>query len=56
MTSSPQMAVWNKAPPTEERLLHPLTDAKSSSSSSSNQSDQGVSWTGSSPLAVPSRG
>ncbi|XP_061075478.1 myotubularin-related protein 14 isoform X2 [Conger conger] len=55
-TSSPQMVVWNKAPPTEERLLHPLTDAKSSSSSSSNQSEQGFSRTGSSPLAVPGRG
>ncbi|KAJ8400643.1 hypothetical protein AAFF_G00394120 [Aldrovandia affinis] len=54
-TSSPQ-TVWNKAIPLEERLLHPLTDAKSSSSSSSNQSEQGFTRTGSSPLAVPGRG
>ncbi|KAG7478393.1 hypothetical protein MATL_G00080110 [Megalops atlanticus] len=55
-TSSPQTVMWNKPTPLEDRLLHPLTDAKSSSSSSSNQSEQGFTRTGSSPLAVPGRG
>ncbi|KAJ8359271.1 hypothetical protein SKAU_G00157960 [Synaphobranchus kaupii] len=55
-TSSPQMVVWNKATTAEDRLLHPLTDAKSSSSSSSIQSELGFTRTGSSPLAVPGRG
>ncbi|XP_064161474.1 myotubularin-related protein 14 isoform X2 [Anguilla rostrata] len=57
-TSSPQMVVWNKAPPGEDRPLPPITvaETRSSSSSSSNQSEQGFSRTGSSPLAVPGRG
>ncbi|XP_036386376.1 myotubularin-related protein 14 isoform X1 [Megalops cyprinoides] len=55
-TSSPQTVMWNKPTPLEDRLLHPLTDAKSSSSSSSNQSEHGFTRTGSSPLAVPGRG
>ncbi|XP_034535784.1 myotubularin-related protein 14 [Notolabrus celidotus] len=54
-TSSPQMVVWNKQIPLEEQLSHPLNEARSSSSSSSNQSEQGVTRTGSSPLAVPGR-
>ncbi|XP_074527390.1 phosphatidylinositol-3,5-bisphosphate 3-phosphatase MTMR14 [Halichoeres trimaculatus] len=53
--SSPQMVVWNKQIPLEEQLSHPLSEARSSSSSSSNQSEQGVTRTGSSPLAVPGR-
>uniref|UniRef100_A0A8C4IRI9 Myotubularin related protein 14 n=1 Tax=Dicentrarchus labrax TaxID=13489 RepID=A0A8C4IRI9_DICLA len=54
-TSSPQMVVWNKQNPLEEHLSHPLNEARSSSSSSSNQSEHGVTRTGSSPLAVPGR-
>ncbi|KAM9361814.1 phosphatidylinositol-3,5-bisphosphate 3-phosphatase MTMR14 [Symphorus nematophorus] len=54
-TSSPQMVVWNKQNPAEEHLSHPLNEARSSSSSSSNQSEHGVTRTGSSPLAVPGR-
>ncbi|MBN3325815.1 MTMRE protein, partial [Atractosteus spatula] len=55
-TSSPQTVMWSKALQPEDRLLHPgLSEAKSSSSSSSNQSEQGSVWTGSSPLAVPGR-
>lgn len=53
--SSPQMVVWNKQNPLEEHLSHPLSEARSSSSSSSNQSEHGVTRTGSSPLAVPGR-
>ncbi|XP_020495221.1 myotubularin-related protein 14 isoform X2 [Labrus bergylta] len=53
--SSPQMVVWNKQNPLEEHLSHPLSEARSSSSSSSNQSEHGVARTGSSPLAVPGR-
>lgn len=52
-TSSPQTVFWNR--PSEERLPHPLSEGRSSSSSSSNQSDQGFIRTGSSPLAVPGR-
>lgn len=54
-TSSPQMVVWNKQNPLEEHLSHPLNEARSSSSSSSNQSEHCVTRTGSSPLAVPGR-
>lgn len=55
-TSSPPMVAWCKQNPLDEILSHPVNEAKSSSSSSSNQSDHGVTRTGSSPLAVPSRG
>ncbi|XP_062400576.1 myotubularin-related protein 14 isoform X1 [Sardina pilchardus] len=55
MMSSPQTVVWNRPHPLEERLPHPLSEGKSSSSSSSNQSEQGFTRTGSSPLAVPGR-
>ncbi|XP_037622293.1 myotubularin-related protein 14 isoform X1 [Sebastes umbrosus] len=54
-TSSPQMVVWSKPLPLEEHLSHPLSEARSSSSSSSNQSEHGITRTGSSPLAVPGR-
>uniref|UniRef100_A0A672YLG7 Myotubularin related protein 14 n=1 Tax=Sphaeramia orbicularis TaxID=375764 RepID=A0A672YLG7_9TELE len=54
-TSSPQMVVWNKQNPLEECASHQLNEARSSSSSSSNQSEHGVTRTGSSPLAVPGR-
>uniref|UniRef100_A0A4W6ECZ0 Myotubularin related protein 14 n=1 Tax=Lates calcarifer TaxID=8187 RepID=A0A4W6ECZ0_LATCA len=54
-TSSPQMVVWNKQNPMDEHLSHPLNEARSSSSSSSNQSEHAVTRTGSSPLAVPGR-
>ncbi|XP_034725568.1 myotubularin-related protein 14 isoform X1 [Etheostoma cragini] len=53
--SSPQMVVWNKAHPLDEHFSHPLTEARSSSSSSSNQSEHGATRIGSSPLAVPGR-
>lgn len=53
-TSSPQMVVWNKNP-LDEQLSHPLNEARSSSSSSSNQSEHSATRTGSSPLAVPGR-
>lgn len=55
MMSSPQTVVWNRPCLPEERLPHPLMEGKSSSSSSSNQSEQGFTRTGSSPLAVPGR-
>ncbi|XP_060775466.1 myotubularin-related protein 14 isoform X2 [Neoarius graeffei] len=55
VTSSPQTVYWNRSVPTEERLPHPLAEGRSSSSSSSNQSEQGFIRTGSSPLAVPGR-
>ncbi|KAK5911868.1 hypothetical protein CesoFtcFv8_001801 [Champsocephalus esox] len=54
-TSSPQMVVWNKPTPPDEHLSHPLSEARSSSSSSSNQSEHAFTRTGSSPLAVPGR-
>ncbi|CAL8335663.1 unnamed protein product [Merluccius merluccius] len=54
-TSSPQTVVWSKPPHLEELLYHPLGEARSSSSSSSNQSEQGITRAGSSPLAVPGR-
>ncbi|CAL8340908.1 unnamed protein product [Lota lota] len=54
-TSSPQTMVWSKPPHLEDHLYHPLGEARSSSSSSSNQSEQGVTRGGSSPLAVPGR-
>ncbi|XP_034023230.1 myotubularin-related protein 14 [Thalassophryne amazonica] len=54
-TSSPQMVAWIKPSNVDEHVFHPLTEGKSSSSSSSNQSDQGVTRIGSSPLAVPAR-
>lgn len=46
---SPQV-VWNRL---EESVPHQLSEARSSSSSSSNQSDHVLTHTGSSPLAVP---
>ncbi|XP_055019192.1 myotubularin-related protein 14 isoform X3 [Boleophthalmus pectinirostris] len=48
---SPQV-MWNRV---EESTPHQLSEARSSSSSSSNQSDHGPTHTGSSPLAVPGR-
>uniref|UniRef100_A0A8C0Y197 Myotubularin related protein 14 n=2 Tax=Cyprinus carpio TaxID=7962 RepID=A0A8C0Y197_CYPCA len=42
---------WKRQIPSEERM----PNVKSSSSSSSNHSDQNVTWTGSTPLAVPGR-
>ncbi|XP_043977670.1 LOW QUALITY PROTEIN: myotubularin-related protein 14 [Gambusia affinis] len=54
--SSPPMVSWCKQNPLDEILSHPANEAKSSSSSSSNQSDHGVTRSGSSPLAVPTRG
>ncbi|KAM9365090.1 phosphatidylinositol-3,5-bisphosphate 3-phosphatase MTMR14 [Pholidichthys leucotaenia] len=51
-TSSPPMVVWNKQ---DEHLSNPASEARSSSSSSSNQSEHGVTRTGSSPLAVPGK-
>uniref|UniRef100_A0A8D3E581 Myotubularin related protein 14 n=1 Tax=Scophthalmus maximus TaxID=52904 RepID=A0A8D3E581_SCOMX len=54
-TSSPQMVVWSKQNPLDEHLSHPLIEARSSSSSSSNQSEHAATRTGSSPLAVPGR-
>ncbi|XP_071756313.1 phosphatidylinositol-3,5-bisphosphate 3-phosphatase MTMR14 [Centroberyx gerrardi] len=54
-TSSPQTVVWNKPTLLDEHLSHPLSEARSSSSSSSNQSEHAVTRTGSSPLAVPGR-
>uniref|UniRef100_A0A674EWD3 Myotubularin related protein 14 n=1 Tax=Salmo trutta TaxID=8032 RepID=A0A674EWD3_SALTR len=50
-TSSPQTVLWNRPDPMHERLAHPLSqEAKSSSSSSSNQSEQGFARAGSSPM------
>ncbi|XP_054882578.1 myotubularin-related protein 14 isoform X3 [Poeciliopsis prolifica] len=54
--SSPPMVSWCKQNPLDETFSHPASEAKSSSSSSSNQSDHGVARSGSSPLAVPTRG
>ncbi|KAJ7999608.1 hypothetical protein DPEC_G00196170 [Dallia pectoralis] len=56
-TSSPQTVLWNnRSDPLQERLAHPLSqEAKSSSSSSSNQSDLVVMRAGSSPMSVPSK-
>uniref|UniRef100_A0A674EVE6 Myotubularin related protein 14 n=1 Tax=Salmo trutta TaxID=8032 RepID=A0A674EVE6_SALTR len=55
-TSSPQTVLWNRPDPMHERLAHPLSqEAKSSSSSSSNQSEQGFARAGSSPMSVPGR-
>uniref|UniRef100_H2SN64 Myotubularin related protein 14 n=1 Tax=Takifugu rubripes TaxID=31033 RepID=H2SN64_TAKRU len=55
IVSSPQMVVWNKQNPLEEHLSHALIEGRSSSSSSSNQSEHGLLRAGSSPLAVPGR-
>uniref|UniRef100_A0A8C7ZTC1 Myotubularin related protein 14 n=1 Tax=Oryzias sinensis TaxID=183150 RepID=A0A8C7ZTC1_9TELE len=49
------MVVWCKQNPAEEHLSQLVNEGRSSSSSSSNQSEQGAAWAGSSPLAVPSR-
>lgn len=49
------MVIWNKQNPLEEHFSHALIEGKSSSSSSSNQSEHGLQRTGSSPLAVPGR-
>ncbi|XP_046880713.1 myotubularin-related protein 14 isoform X3 [Hypomesus transpacificus] len=54
-TSSPQTVMLNRPLLLDERLSHPLSEGKSSSSSSSNQSEQGFTRTGSSPLAVPGK-
>ncbi|KAF7650219.1 hypothetical protein LDENG_00129600, partial [Lucifuga dentata] len=54
-TSSPQTAAWNNSRLLDDHHSHPLSEARSFSSSSSNQSDHGVTRTGSSPLAVPGR-
>ncbi|MEE6526000.1 hypothetical protein FKM82_026357 [Ascaphus truei] len=56
-TSSPQSVLWNRTQHTgEDRLLHPtVSEAKSSSSSSSNHSDNFLLRAGSSPLEVPQR-
>ncbi|XP_006506890.1 myotubularin-related protein 14 isoform X4 [Mus musculus] len=53
-SSSPQSMLWSRPQPSEERLPshHGLTEAKSSSSSSSNHSDNFFRM-GSSPLEVP---
>ncbi|XP_061543566.1 myotubularin-related protein 14 isoform X1 [Phycodurus eques] len=51
--SSPPMVIWNKQNPLDEQLPHPLSEARPSSSSSSNHSDHAVTRAGSSPLAVP---
>ncbi|KAM4799869.1 phosphatidylinositol-3,5-bisphosphate 3-phosphatase MTMR14 isoform X6 [Ictidomys tridecemlineatus] len=53
-SSSPQSVLWNRPQPSEDRLpSHPgLVEAKSSSSSSSNHSDNFFRM-GSSPLEVP---
>ncbi|KAL0977856.1 hypothetical protein UPYG_G00162230 [Umbra pygmaea] len=54
-TSSPQTVLWNnRADHLQERLAHPLSqEARSSSSSSSNQSEAGITRAGSSPMSVP---
>lgn len=49
------MVIWNKQNPLEEHFSHALIEGRSSSSSSSNQSEHGLPRTGSSPLAVPGR-
>lgn len=49
------MVVWNRQNPLEEHFTHALMEGRSSSSSSSNQSEHGLLHTGSSPLAVPGR-
>ncbi|XP_052576121.1 myotubularin-related protein 14 isoform X6 [Peromyscus californicus insignis] len=53
-SSSPQSMLWNRPQPSEDRLPshHGLAEAKSSSSSSSNHSDNFFRM-GSSPLEVP---
>lgn len=53
-SSSPQSMLWSRPQPSEDRLPshHGLTEAKSSSSSSSNHSDNFFRM-GSSPLEVP---
>ncbi|XP_052030471.1 myotubularin-related protein 14 isoform X4 [Apodemus sylvaticus] len=53
-SSSPQSVLWSRPQPSEDRLPshHGLTEAKSSSSSSSNHSDTFFRM-GSSPLEVP---
>uniref|UniRef100_A0A8C8JW65 Myotubularin related protein 14 n=1 Tax=Oncorhynchus tshawytscha TaxID=74940 RepID=A0A8C8JW65_ONCTS len=49
--SSPQTVLWNRPNPLQERLAHPLSqETKSSSSSSSNQSETGFTRAGSSPM------
>uniref|UniRef100_A0A1A8CJP7 Myotubularin related protein 14 n=1 Tax=Nothobranchius kadleci TaxID=1051664 RepID=A0A1A8CJP7_NOTKA len=53
--STPSTAVWCKQGALDEQLSHPVSDAKSSGSSSSSRSEHGAERTSSSPLAVPSR-
>ncbi|XP_077459738.1 phosphatidylinositol-3,5-bisphosphate 3-phosphatase MTMR14 isoform X2 [Stigmatopora argus] len=51
-TCSPQMVVWNKQNPLDDQLPYPLSEARSSSSSS-HHSEHAITRAGSSPLAVP---
>uniref|UniRef100_A0A671L8E0 Myotubularin related protein 14 n=1 Tax=Sinocyclocheilus anshuiensis TaxID=1608454 RepID=A0A671L8E0_9TELE len=61
MPLSSHSGLWNRPITSEERTPNVMTEAsplgsfKSSSSSSSNHSDQNVTRTGSTPLAVPGR-
>ncbi|ROL45292.1 Myotubularin-related protein 14 [Anabarilius grahami] len=61
MPSSSNSVLWNRPITSEERIPNVITEAsplgsfKSSSSSSSNHSDQNLTRTGSTPLAVPGR-
>ncbi|KAK1158506.1 myotubularin-related protein 14 isoform X1 [Acipenser oxyrinchus oxyrinchus] len=53
-TSSPQNVLWSKHHPLEDKPLYPgVAEAKSSSSSSSNQSENNFMRPGSNPLPVP---
>ncbi|MBN3270672.1 MTMRE protein, partial [Polyodon spathula] len=53
-TSSPQNVLWSKHHPLEDKPLYPgVVEAKSSSSSSSNQSENNFMRPGSNPLPVP---
>ncbi|XP_028970078.1 myotubularin-related protein 14 isoform X2 [Esox lucius] len=56
-TSSPQSVLWSsRSDPPQDRLVHPLgQEARSSSSSSSNQSDLSITRAGSSPMSVPGK-
>ncbi|XP_051751995.1 myotubularin-related protein 14 isoform X5 [Ctenopharyngodon idella] len=61
MPLSSNSVLWNRPITSEERIPNVITEAsplgsfKSSSSSSSNHSDQNLTRTGSTPLAVPGR-
>ncbi|XP_041081065.1 myotubularin-related protein 14-like [Polyodon spathula] len=53
-TSSPQNVLWSKHHPLEDKPLYPgVVEAKSSSSSSSNQSENNFVRPGNNPLPVP---